>query len=100
MTTANYHFCHQLIKHSVCQRKAVKPLNLHVLSAFHLLDVCSQFQEDGLCFRKSILFSFKSKDLVFAAYPAHSSKRFITKDVEILMRFPENLDSLKAKSVV
>lgn len=40
------------------------------------------------------------KDLAFAAYPALSSKRFITKDVEILMGFPENLDSFKANSVV
>lgn len=84
------------------KRSAVKPLGFHqhTLSAFKLLDVGFQSQEDGICSRKSILFSFKLKDLAIAAYPALSSKRFITKDVEILMSFPENLVSLKANCSV
>lgn len=84
------------------KRNAVKPLDFqqHTLSPFKLLDVGFHFQGDGICFRKLILFSFKLEYLSIAAYPALFSKIFITKDVEILMSFPENLDSLKANSVL
>lgn len=83
------------------KRNALKPLGFqqHTLSAFEWLVVGFHSQEDGIHFRKPILFSFKPKDLAIAAYHVPSSRRFITKDVEILMSFPENLDSLKANSV-